>query len=114
MPGTAVLAFGFAAIVGPRLERVRISKIVARWRRQPPRPLEAMRPVLSRKRAWRTTRRVRDLPQEVEPKTIRCSVATELRRMGTVPATIALARNSEKRRFSWEMVVRLQDSHLSS
>lgn len=42
--------------------------------------------VKSRKRAWRTIRRVLDLPPEAEAKTIRYTVATELRRMGTVPA----------------------------
>lgn len=42
--------------------------------------------VRSRKTAWRSLRRVLNLPMEVEPKTLRYSVATELRRMGTVPA----------------------------
>jgi integrase len=42
--------------------------------------------VRSRKTAWRTLRRVLNLPQEAEAKTIRYSVATELRRLGTVPA----------------------------
>ena len=42
--------------------------------------------VKSRKTAWRSIRRVLNLPVAVEPKTIRYSVATELRRMGTVPA----------------------------
>jgi hypothetical protein len=42
--------------------------------------------VTSRKRAWRTIRRLLQFPQAVEPKTIRYSIATELRRMGTVPA----------------------------
>lgn len=40
----------------------------------------------SRKRAWRTIRRVLNLSAAVEPKTIRYSIATELRRLGTVPA----------------------------
>jgi integrase len=44
------------------------------------------KPVASRKRAWRTLRRVLNLPPEAEAKTLRYSVATELRRMGTVPA----------------------------
>jgi integrase len=47
---------------------------------------DGVRPAASRKRAWRTIRRVLDLPQAVEPKTLRYSIATELRRMGTVPA----------------------------
>ncbi len=42
--------------------------------------------VKSRKRAWRTIRRVLGLPPEAVAKTIRYTVATELRKMGTVPA----------------------------
>jgi len=48
--------------------------------------LDKSEPVKSRKRAWRTVRRVLDLPPEAVPKTIRYTVATELRKMGTVPA----------------------------
>jgi integrase len=39
-------------------------------------------PVLSRKRWWRTMRRVLELPANAVPKTIRHSIATELRAMG--------------------------------
>lgn len=62
----------------PMIDEMR--PIYAQWAK------DGARVARSRKRAWRTIRRVLDLPLEVEPKTLRYSVATELRRMGTVPA----------------------------
>ena len=47
---------------------------------------DGAKPARSRKTAWRTVRRVLSLPPEAEAKTFRYSVATEMRRMGTVPA----------------------------
>ena len=64
--------------VVPAIDEVR--PILAKW------AVDGTRPVKSRKRAWRTIRRVLNLPKEAEAKTIRYTVATEMRRMGTVPA----------------------------
>jgi hypothetical protein len=64
--------------VVPAIDEIR--PMLAKW------VVDGASPVKSRKRAWRTIRRVLNLPPEAEAKTIRYTVATELRRMGTVPA----------------------------
>lgn len=64
--------------VVPAIDEVR--PFLAAWAK------DGASPVKSRKRAWRTVRRVLSLPPEAVAKTIRYTVATELRRMGTVPA----------------------------
>lgn len=50
--------------------------ILAQWKK------DGARPVLSRRTAWRTMRRTLGLPANVIPKTIRHTIATELRRRG--------------------------------
>ncbi len=61
----------------PVLPLVRpMRSIIARWR------VDGSKPAKSRKRAWNTMRRALGLPANVIPKTIRHTIATELRSRG--------------------------------
>ncbi|MDQ0838857.1 integrase [Sphingomonas faeni] len=62
-----------------------LAKMLDDWRQQTLAEGENSPPPKSRGRAWRTMRRALELPVQYIPKTIRHTVATELRRRG-VPA----------------------------
>jgi hypothetical protein len=57
--------------------------ILADWRR------DGVRLVKSRKKAWRTLRRALDLPADAIPKTIRHTIATQMRSRGVPPVQIS-------------------------
>jgi integrase len=62
-----------------------LAKMLDDWRQQSLAERDNTPPPKSRGRAWRTMRRALELPDQYIPKTVRHTVATELRRRGVPP-----------------------------
>jgi integrase len=67
-----------------------LAKMLDDWRQQSLAERDNTPPPKSRGRAWRTMRRALELPDQYIPKTVRHTVATELRRRGVPPEQMSV------------------------